>query len=109
MEPTGACNTGGGRAFDWPCCPGSQTWKLTFLKASFALLFCLPSGLCLISKGRHWIKEKAAEVERTRISNLLCFILAPENFVCAGTGVGLSESGMPTCVPQEVCDVPPGC
>lgn len=48
------------------------------------------------------MKGKAAEVERTQIPNLFCFILAPENFVCAGTGASRSESGAPTCMAQEV-------
>lgn len=55
-----------------------------------ALLSHLPSELYSLSKGRHWMKEKGAEVEKTQISNLFCFILAPENFVCVGTGVSLS-------------------
>lgn len=89
---------------------GSLAWKLTFLKGCSALRTRLPSGLPSLSKGRHCIKGKAAEVERTQISNVFCFILAPENFAGAGDGSRpLCEPGASTYMPQEAHDALPSC
>lgn len=104
-----AQTTRGQRSISLACGLGSLTWKLTFLKGTFSLLTRLPSGLHSISKGRHWKKEKAAEAERTQISNIFCFVLTPENFVCAGSGVRLSLSQAPTCVPPKARPVVSSC
>lgn len=92
MEPVGANCAGGCGVRDWPCCLGSN-------RGSFSVLKRLPSGLYSNSKGRHWIKERPAEVERTQISNIILFRLAPETLICAEREAGLSMNQvyLPAC------------
>lgn len=80
----GAGDTGGCGAFDWPHCLGSLTWKLTFLKGSFALLPRLPSGLYSISKEKALDEGKSCRSGKDTDSKPVLFHFGSREFCLCG-------------------------